>query len=305
MYYGKKAAEEEFAEEERTKRKAQDLWAEIASKVLNMDPQRSTEEEMKEAFSVFDDQRIGESDDDDSGSESDGQGEIEVGELKAFRDSDRKLVPRKPGEPPLELFGFEATDDEIDSMLYEADLDGEGKIDYDEFVSVIFSAWERKQQTDNLSKWLFRNYKRIDHGERSKAAGFTPQKKLFAKDIGMHQKFLSEHKSLAERGEELICNPTLFAGLVDSLGDLSAKMDEKNPRWKGLARSFHVDMKINRIIGACQRSIYIIHMYSLNFRSRLLAARAYLETNQACLLPHQASKRLEGILTTSKRAWTA
>eukprot|EP01043_Picozoa_sp_COSAG02_P035317 COSAG02_NODE_2522_length_8608_cov_47.463862_1_plen_1635_part_00 len=305
MYYGKKAAEEEFAEEERTKRKAQDLWAEIASKVLNMDPQRSTEEEMKEAFSVFDDQRIGESDDDDSGSESDGQGEIEVGELKAFRDSDRKLVPRKPGEPPLELFGFEATDDEIDSMLYEADLDGEGKIDYDEFVSVIFSAWERKQQTDNLSKWLFRNYKRIDHGERSKAAGFTPQKKLFTKDIGMHQKFLSEHKSLAERGEELICNPTLFAGLVDSLGDLSAKMDEKNPRWKGLARSFHVDMKINRIIGACQRSIYIIHMYSLNFRSRLLAARAYLETNQACLLPHQASKRLEGILTTSKRAWTA
>lgn len=277
FYYAKKAAEEEFAEEQRTKRKAQDLWAEIASKVLNMDPQRSTEEEMKEAFSVFDDQRTADPDDDGSGSESDGQGEIEVAELKAFRDSDRKLVPLKPGEAPLELFGFEATDEEIDCMLYEADLDGEGKIDYDEFVSVIFSAWERKQQTDNLRKWLFRNYKRIDPSDRSKAAGFTHRKTLcFTKDIGMHKRFLSEHKSLEERGEDLVCNPTSFAGLVDSLGDLSAKMDAKNPRWKGLARSFHVDMKTNRILGA-SRDPYISPICTSSFR-RLLSVRAHSET---------------------------
>eukprot|EP01051_Picozoa_sp_SAG22_P022496 SAG22_NODE_5409_length_1020_cov_0.606949_2_plen_99_part_00 len=85
---------------------------------------------------------------------------------------------------------------------------------------MIFSAWERKQHTDTLKTWLFRNYKRIDPTDRSKAAGFKPHKTLcFTKDIGMHKKFLTEHKSLEERGVYLACNPTSFAGLVDIIHD--------------------------------------------------------------------------------------
>merc|ERR1711990_1304495 len=99
-----------------------------AEKVLAMDPSMSNEEDMKRAFNVFDSQGLGDDDDDDS----DGEGEIDVKELKALRDSDRKLVELAEGQTPLELFGFEATDDEIDAMAEEADNDGAGKIDYDE-----------------------------------------------------------------------------------------------------------------------------------------------------------------------------
>jgi hypothetical protein len=152
-----------------------------------MEPSQSTEEDMKQAFAVFDEQAIGESDDDDKSDEdSDGEGEIgkktrllrrfmlksiilprqardkhrenpkndrvsaDVKELKAFTDDERKLAGVTP------LYGFQASSEEIDAMAMEADLDGEGKIDYDEFVAVIFSSWERKQQTDNLKKWLYR-----------------------------------------------------------------------------------------------------------------------------------------------------
>ena len=39
---------------------------------------------------------------------------------------------------------------------------GEGKIDYDEFVAVICKSWERAEQTERLSKWLYANYVRIE-----------------------------------------------------------------------------------------------------------------------------------------------
>jgi len=213
--YAKKAEAEANADEEKIKRKAQDLWGEIASKVLGMEPSQSSEEDLKAAFAVFDeaggnDDEDSDSDDDDD--DSDGEGEIDIKELRAFRDSDRKLAGVEP------LYGFEATTDEIDAMAYEADNDGEGKIDYDEFVSVIFSAWERKQQTDNLKKWLYSNYKRFADDRKS---GDITNKGVHMKHKkrGMRARYLDKETGHPERkNSELVNDPVKFNGLIDSLG---------------------------------------------------------------------------------------
>ncbi len=209
--YAKKAEKEALAAEEKIKRKAQDLWGQVASKVLKMDPSESNEEDMKRAFALFDSHaaEFGGEEDVEEEEEEDGEGEIDVKELRAFRDSDRKLVPRKEGQKPLEPFGFEATDDEIDAMAYEADNDGEGKIDYDEFVSVIFSSWERRQQSDHLKKWLYKNYVRTDvltKGVQIQRSG------------GMRAKFLREDGK--DRKNTDLLSPVSFNGLLDSLGKL-------------------------------------------------------------------------------------
>ena len=39
---------------------------------------------------------------------------------------------------------------------------GEGRIDYDEFVAVISKSWERAEETDRLSAWLKKHYTRLD-----------------------------------------------------------------------------------------------------------------------------------------------
>jgi hypothetical protein len=228
--YAKKAAAEELAAEERIKRKAQDLWGEIASKVLGMEPSQSTEEDMKAAFAVFDAQtgNASSEEEEEEDSDSDGEGEIDIKELIAFTDDERKLHGVTP------LYGFQADRDEIDAMAMEADLDGEGKIDYDEFVAVIFSSWERKQQTDNLKKWLYRNYKRTGDQERGVN---TKHKK-----IGMHAKYLEAHPIL--KSNALVKDLLMFNGLVDSLGELSSKMDENNHHLKGKTpRRFKLDLK--------------------------------------------------------------
>ena len=41
-------------------------------------------------------------------------------------------------------------------------MQGEGKIDYDEFVAVICKSWERQHETERLDKWLKANYVRIE-----------------------------------------------------------------------------------------------------------------------------------------------
>merc|ERR1712093_507044 len=96
--------------------------------------------------------------DEDNDDDEDDDGQIDLKELKAFRDKDRKLdgkgVPefihktdeRFAGLSPeqrnlpdtIKRGGYQETaDDEDDAMALEAGKDGEGKIDYDEFVAVI------------------------------------------------------------------------------------------------------------------------------------------------------------------------
>ena len=231
--FAKKAAAEELAAEERIKRKAQDLWGEIASKVLGMEPSQSTEDDMKAAFAVFDAQTGNASSEEEEDEDSDGEGEIDIKELIAFTDDERKLHGVTP------LYGFHADRDEIDAMAMEADLDGEGKIDYDEFVAVIFSSWERKQQTDNLKTWLYKNYKRT--GDNTIGVNAKHKKK------GVHAKYMKAHPM--HETNALVKDLFMFNGLVDSLGELSEKMDTNNHHWHETPRRFRLDLKGLNVLG--------------------------------------------------------
>lgn len=64
-----------------------------------------SEEEIKEAFKVFD---------------KDGNGFISAAELRHV----------------MTNLGEKLTDDEVDEMIREADVDGDGQINYEEFVKV-------------------------------------------------------------------------------------------------------------------------------------------------------------------------
>lgn len=67
----------------------------------------NAEEEMREAFQIFD---------------SDGNGKITSEELRLI----------------MENLGEKLTDEEIDDMVKEADIDGDGEINYEEFVKMMF-----------------------------------------------------------------------------------------------------------------------------------------------------------------------
>ena len=61
------------------------------------------------------------------------------------------------------------TDEECEEMIIEADIDGDNRISFDEFVSVIFNSWERKQQTDKLAEWIFTEFHRPVKADYAKA----------------------------------------------------------------------------------------------------------------------------------------
>jgi len=70
-----------------------------------------SEEELKEAFRVFD---------------KDQNGFISAAELRHV----------------MTNLGEKLTDEEVDEMIREADVDGDGQINYDEFVKVMMAKWE-------------------------------------------------------------------------------------------------------------------------------------------------------------------
>lgn len=79
-------------------------------------------------------------------------------------DKCRLLKPKvAPGGLPAtrrqELFE-NITDEECEEMIVEADINGDNRINFEEFVSVIFNSWERKQQTDKLADWVFTEFHR-------------------------------------------------------------------------------------------------------------------------------------------------
>jgi len=76
----------------------------MARKMKNTD----SEEEIKEAFKVFD---------------KDGNGYISAAELRHV----------------MTNLGEKLTDNEVDEMVREADIDGDGQINYDEFVKMMLS----------------------------------------------------------------------------------------------------------------------------------------------------------------------
>ena len=53
-------------------------------------------------------------------------------------------------------------------------MQGEGKIDYDEFVAVICKSWERAQETDRLSTWIKKHYNRLETGTKKFKETHTP-----------------------------------------------------------------------------------------------------------------------------------
>ena len=67
-----------------------------------------SEEELKEAFRVFD---------------KDGNGFISAAELRHI----------------MTNLGEKLTDEEVDEMIREADIDGDGQINYEEFVKVMMA----------------------------------------------------------------------------------------------------------------------------------------------------------------------
>ena len=93
-----------------------DLWLLIlglfASQFLNLMARKmkdtDSEEEIKEAFKVFD---------------KDGNGFISAAELRHV----------------MTNLGEKLTDEEVDEMIREADIDGDGQINYEEFVKMMMS----------------------------------------------------------------------------------------------------------------------------------------------------------------------
>ena len=178
LHFSKQAEREHVADIQRRKRKAQDWWGHVAKNMLQLDPIKSSEKNLKAAFRLFDDADVGasaevkemrktlsKSDSQSSISgrifnpEAEGDGTITRGELKQLRDTERKLSGRRI--PGVEDNGFaeifSPTDEDVDEMVLEADTDGSGKISFEEFVSVIFNSWERHQQTEMLCNWLYQN----------------------------------------------------------------------------------------------------------------------------------------------------
>jgi len=75
-----------------------------------------SEEELKEAFRVFD---------------KDQNGFISAAELRHV----------------MTNLGEKLTDEEVDEMIREADVDGDGQINYEEFVKVMMAKWRDKSKT--------------------------------------------------------------------------------------------------------------------------------------------------------------
>jgi len=71
-----------------------------------------SEEEIKEAFKVFD---------------KDGNGFISAAELRHV----------------MTNLGEKLTDTEVDDLIKEADVDGDGQINYEEFVKLMLSKWRK------------------------------------------------------------------------------------------------------------------------------------------------------------------
>ncbi|KAG2328045.1 hypothetical protein Bca52824_010773 [Brassica carinata] len=80
-----------------------------------------SEEELKEAFRVFD---------------KDQNGFISAAELRHV----------------MTNLGEKLTDEEVDEMIREADVDGDGQINYDEFVKVMMANKLRKCVTNKIEK---------------------------------------------------------------------------------------------------------------------------------------------------------
>mmetsp|Transcript_53342 Transcript_53342/g.129687 ORF Transcript_53342/g.129687 Transcript_53342/m.129687 type:complete len:127 (+) Transcript_53342:770-1150(+) len=82
-------------------------FAEFIAMMPAQDKDDDAEQEMLEAFQVFD---------------TDGNGSITADELKSIFNN----------------LGEKLTDEEIDDMIKEADIDGDGEINYEEFVRMMF-----------------------------------------------------------------------------------------------------------------------------------------------------------------------
>jgi len=85
-----------------------------------------SEEEIKEAFKVFD---------------KDGNGFISAAELRHVMTNLGRYSPVSFCRPLLtkitRFIGEKLTDTEVDEMIREADVDGDGQINYEEFVKVL------------------------------------------------------------------------------------------------------------------------------------------------------------------------
>ena len=71
---------------------------------------------------------------------------------------------------------------------------GEGRIDYDEFVAVISKSWERAEETDRLSAWLKKHYTRLDSAHEIKHT----EEKIFQSSTSKERK----HETKLEGGVE-------------------------------------------------------------------------------------------------------
>ncbi|XP_057783345.1 calmodulin-like protein 11 isoform X2 [Salvia miltiorrhiza] len=83
-------------------------FAEFLNLMANKMKETDAEEELKEAFKVFD---------------KDQNGYISASELRHV----------------MINLGEKLTDEEVDQMIREADLDGDGQVDYDEFVKMMMA----------------------------------------------------------------------------------------------------------------------------------------------------------------------
>ena len=80
-----------------------------------------SEEELKEAFRVFD---------------KDQNGFISASELRHV----------------MTNLGEKLTDEEVDEMIREADVDGDGQINYEEFVKVMMAKWSFHPPRSSIHK---------------------------------------------------------------------------------------------------------------------------------------------------------
>jgi Ca2+-binding EF-hand superfamily protein len=281
--FQKKADNEAFAVNERSVRKALDLWGRVGKHVLRLDPSKSDEDTLKRAFRVFDNvdsegkgrkmrkqiAKVTTAASDvgttrrhtlhEQETEARGNGAITRWELMAVRDNDRRLSGyridglEEQGSPATDVVEcFNATEDEIDEMILQCDSDGKGSVTYPAFVAVIFDSWERRNQTDMLCSWLFKEYCRADvhhsvrvhHVRCCMCCVRHATHRLSGKWLGLQTRYLerNDRNKFTLKESDLSLDTASFMGMLEAIS-MRERVDDGKPP------GFFVDMDRQVVIG--------------------------------------------------------
>jgi hypothetical protein len=161
------------------------------------------------------------------------------------RETEFEREPSYPVTRRQELFE-NITDEACDEMIAEADIDGDNRVNYDEFVAVVFNSWERKQQTDKLADWVFTEFHRAVGADYELAPMKRCRKEVVddwepALNIKLPKKSKLSRKEVDADGKPKILRkaglwPRYQAHVLSSMKDLNPMIEDED-LFKGMLES--------------------------------------------------------------------